>query len=186
MVDIFPIHLGQMSTMGIAPGKKGRGPKEDDITIQVDRSLKNKEPLTVVVYLILGGKLFLPKAPASSMEYVIASWKGIPKQSLLNLASILHIPMKDIATLLNVSYKTLGRKDKKDLLNPLESSLSIELANVAAKGVYVFEESEKFSRWLQKENRALSGKKPIQLLNTPTGIRLVSQTLERIEEGVYT
>jgi putative toxin-antitoxin system antitoxin component (TIGR02293 family) len=172
--------------MGIEANKKGKSIEANDITVMVDKSLKNKEPLIYVVYLILGGKLFLPKAPVSTIDYVLASWKGIPKQSLLNLSDILDIPMKDIAVMLNVSYKTLGRKSKKDLLNPLESSLSIELATVTAKGLFVFEDAEKFSRWLQKENRALSGKKPIQLLNTPTGIKLVSQILERIEQGVYT
>lgn len=166
--------------------KKARAGRTDDITVQVDKSLKNNEPLAFVVYQILGGKLFLPKVPVTAIDYVTASWKGIPKQSLINLSCIMNVPMKDIAVLLSVSYKTLGRKSKKDLLNPLESSLSIELATVTAKGLFVFEEAEKFSRWLQKENRALGGKKPIQLLNTPTGIKLVGQILGRIEEGVYT
>lgn len=172
--------------MGIGTNKKSKAGRTEEITVVVYRSLKNNEPITHVVYLILGGKQFLPKAPVSTIEYVTASLKGIPKQSLINLSELMHIPMKEIAVLLNVSYKTLGRKGKNDLLNPLESSLSIELANVTAKGMFVFEDAEKYSRWLQKENRALSGKKPIQLLNTPTGIRLVSQVLERIEEGVYT
>jgi putative toxin-antitoxin system antitoxin component (TIGR02293 family) len=94
--------------------------------------------------------------------------------------------MKDMAMLLNVSYKTLGRKKKTDILDSLSSSLSIELAGTVAKGLTVFEDMDKFSRWLQKENRALQGKKPFELLSTPTGIKMVNKLLGRIEEGVYT
>lgn len=156
------------------------------VSIAIHNSLRNKDSVSRLVWVILGGKEFLPNEPSSAMEYVHASSQGIPKQSVINLAEILNIPMKEIARLLNVSYKTLGRLQKKDLLDPLESSLSIELANLTAKGVSVFEDSARFNSWLKKENRALAGKKPFDLLNTPTGIKMVVQVLERIEEGVYT
>ena len=94
--------------------------------------------------------------------------------------------MKDMATLLNISYKTLGRKKGTDVLDSLASSLSIEIANTFTKGLSVFEDPDKFNHWLQKGNRALNGKKPFELLNTPTGIKLVNQVLGRIKEGVYT
>lgn len=156
------------------------------ISLALGNSLRNKDSVNRIVWLILGGKDFLPQEPASAMEYVRASAQGIPKQSVINLAEILNVPMKDIAHLLNISYKTLGRLQKKDRLDPLESSLSIELANLTAKGVSVFEDSGRFNTWLKKENRALGGKKPFELLNTPTGINMVAQVLDRIEEGVYT
>jgi putative toxin-antitoxin system antitoxin component (TIGR02293 family) len=172
--------------MNIGTGKKAKRPAESGIVLVLDKSVKRGDSINRMVYLILGGKDFLPMEPSSAMEYITASWKGIPKLSLENLSKILSIPMKDIAVLLNVSYKTIGRKGRKDLLDPLGSSLSIEMANIAAKGISVFEDSEKFKRWLQKENRALGSKRPIDLLNTPTGIKLVHQVLERLEEGVYT
>jgi putative toxin-antitoxin system antitoxin component (TIGR02293 family) len=156
------------------------------IAISVHSSMRNKDSINRIVWLILGGKEFLPNEPSSSIEYIYASSKGIPKLSVINLAEMLNIPMKDIASLLNISYKTLGRLQRKDLLDPLESSLSIELANLTARGISVFEDVDKFNQWLKKENRALSSKKPFDLLNTPTGIKMVGQLLERIEEGVYT
>jgi putative toxin-antitoxin system antitoxin component (TIGR02293 family) len=139
-----------------------------------------------MTWRILGGKEFMPKAPASSYDLVLASSKGISKQAVLNLADVMDIPMKDMAGLLNLSYKTLGRKRRTDLLDSLVSSLSIEIAGTIANGLSVFEDSNKLKRWLQKENRALSGRKPIELLNTPTGINMVNRVLGRIEEGVYT
>lgn len=136
-------------------------------------------------WVILGGKNFMVEEPASALDFLAASIKGIPKLAVENLANILKIPMKDMASLLNLSYKTLARKRKTDVLNTVVSSLSIEIANTVAKGLSVFEDEAKFNRWLRKENKALNGQKPFDVLNTPTGIKLVSQIIGRIEEGVY-
>jgi uncharacterized protein (DUF2384 family) len=38
---------------------------------------------------------------------------------------------------------------------------------------------------MNKENRALNNMKPVQLLETMTGINMVNDILGRIEEGVY-
>ncbi|MEO8853349.1 MAG: antitoxin Xre/MbcA/ParS toxin-binding domain-containing protein, partial [Ginsengibacter sp.] len=135
---------------------------------------------------ILGGKSFMPTVPKSAFEYVTIANKGIKKQSVTRLAELMNIPMKDMAALLNISYKTLGRKKETDTLDSISSSISIEIAESISKGLSVFEDSDKLSRWLQKENRALQGEKPIDLLNTPTGIKIVNKLLGRIEEGVYT
>jgi len=156
------------------------------IAITLKNYITKGASINALVWALLGGKQFWRLPPETVLDYVAATSKGIPKQAVHNLAEVIDVPMKDMATLLNVSYKTLGRKKKTDTLDSLSSSLSIELANTVAKGLAVFEERDKFSRWLQKENRALQGKKPFQLLNTPTGIKMVNKLLGRIEEGVYT
>jgi putative toxin-antitoxin system antitoxin component (TIGR02293 family) len=144
------------------------------------------EPVTLMTWVMLGGNYFMSALPVSTLDFLSAGSKGIPKSSIINLATVLNVPMKDMATMLNLSYKTLGRKKKTDLLDTITSSLSIEIANTIAKGLTVFEDADKLNRWLHKENRALQGQKPFDMLNTPTGIRLVNQILGRIEEGVYT
>ena len=147
--------------------------------------IKN-EPPDFITWFMLGGKNFMPLKPTSSIDFVIAGSKGIPKLSVHNLAVLLDVPMKDMASLLNISYKTLGRKKDTDILSSIASSLTIEIANTITKGLYIFEDAAKLNRWLHKENKALKGNKPFDLLNTPTGIKLVNQILGRIEEGVYT
>jgi putative toxin-antitoxin system antitoxin component (TIGR02293 family) len=134
---------------------------------------------------LLGGTLLSPHMPETALEYYDIVNSGIPKVSVDNLAGFMEIPMTKMATLLNLSYKTLTRKNKKDLLNPIVSSHTYEMINAITKGLEVFEDGDKLKRWLNKENRALKGKKPVDLLNTPTGIKLVTQTLGRIEEGIY-
>lgn len=147
--------------------------------------LNSQSKSVMTAWEILGGKEFIPSEPRSILDYAKAGNKGIRKLSVIRLAEIMEIPLNNMATLLNISYKTLSRKKDTDLLDSLYSSLVIEIAETISKGLSVFEESAKLNRWLQKENRALEGK-PIDYLNTPTGIKMVNRLLGRIEEGVYT
>lgn len=156
------------------------------VSVELQEQLEKGASINQIAWIILGGRQFIGAVPVSILDYVTAVNKGIPKLSVINLAEVMNVPMKDIAEILNVSYKTLGRKKQTDILDSLTSSLSIEIANTIAKGLSVFEDNNKLNRWLHKENRALQGKKPFDLLKTPTGIKMVNRLLSRIEEGVYT
>jgi putative toxin-antitoxin system antitoxin component (TIGR02293 family) len=134
---------------------------------------------------LLGGKLFSARMPLTAMEFYDAVSAGVPKLSVDILADVMDIPMTTMAHLLNLSYKTLTRKNKKDLLDPVVSSHTYEMSDIIAKGFEVFEDGAKLNKWLHKENRALKGKRPFDLLQTSTGIRIVGQVLGRLEEGVY-
>ena len=134
---------------------------------------------------LLGGKHFSSHMPATSMEFYEAMRGGVPKLSVDILAGVMAVSMTTMAVLLNLSYKTLTRKDKKELLDPVVSSHTYEMSDIIAKGLEVFEDRDKLNAWLHKENRALSGKRPFDLLDTPTGIKFVNQVLGRLEEGVY-
>ena len=155
----------------------------NDIVVTYVNSGTSQNKLT---WAILGGKTFLDKMPGSTLDFVSAGQQGIPKKSVIHLADFLNIPLKEVASLLNISYKTLGRKKPLERMDTLSSSLSIEIASTMARGYMVFENAEKFNRWLHKKNKALEGKTPYELLNTPTGINIVNKLLTRIEEGVYT
>jgi len=134
---------------------------------------------------LLGGALFSQNMPETTLEYYDAVKNGVPKLSIDILAGIMEVPMTTMANLLNLSYKTLTRKNKKDLLSSVVSFHTYEMSDIIAKGFEVFEDGDKLNKWLHKENRALKGKKPFDLLDSPTGIKLVSQVLGRLEEGVY-
>lgn len=135
---------------------------------------------------MLGGQAFLLKEPSSALEYVAAGREGIRKAAVEHLSRQMSIPMKDMAELLSISYKTLSRKRSDDRLDPLTSSMSIEIAGAVARGLMVFEDIDRLRRWLHKENRALGGSRPLDLLSTPTGIRMVCRLLHRIQEGILT
>lgn len=169
--------------MNTAPIKSNQKPAKSTGDIVV--GLRQKAPASQMTWMILGGKQFMDEQPSSALDFLAATGRGVPKSSIENLAEVMDVPMKDMATLLNLSYKTLSRKKKTDVFGDLVSSLSIEIAGTVAKGLAVFEDAEVLNRWLHKENKALKGQKPFDLLNTPTGIKLVNQVLGRIEDGVY-
>ncbi|MCF0056159.1 antitoxin Xre/MbcA/ParS toxin-binding domain-containing protein [Dyadobacter sp. CY356] len=163
--------------------------KNNLLTPQLDKDLisliEEKVSTNEITWFLLGGERFMVKKPVSGFDFLVASEKGIHKFAIENLANVMHVPMKDMASLLNISYKILVKKKDNYVFNNLISSLSVEIANTIAKGLSTFEDPEKLNRWLHKENKSLNLQKPFDLLNTPTGIKLVNQILGRIEDGVY-
>ncbi|HEX5155525.1 MAG TPA: antitoxin Xre/MbcA/ParS toxin-binding domain-containing protein [Parafilimonas sp.] len=159
--------------------------EKQELLQDVEQYILKNQSADLITWRLLGGRYFMQNKPVSTFDFVAAGTRGIRKRSVAALAHILDIPMRTMAHMLNLSEKTLGRKKPDDLLDKLPSSLSIEIAQTVARGIELFEDRDKFNRWLQKENRALRGQKPFDLLNTPTGIKLVNQVLGRIEEGVY-
>jgi putative toxin-antitoxin system antitoxin component (TIGR02293 family) len=87
--------------------------------------------------------------------------------------------------ILDVSVKTLERKGIEEKLDKRTSSHAVEIARLLQHAYEVFENEEKVKSWMNKENRALNNMKPVQLLETMTGINMVNDILGRIEEGVY-
>ena len=180
-MDNLFVYLGKMSIMNLSVSKTGKQKVVEDLKAVTKKRASTNE----LTWMILGGEQFMAHEPVSGLDFLTASAEGIPKLSIESLAGVMQIPMKDMAVLLNLSYKTLSRKKRTDVLSNLVSSLSIEIANTFAKGLAVFEDADRLNRWLHKENKALNGQKPFDLLNTPTGLKLVNQILGRIEEGVY-
>ncbi|MCF8361800.1 MAG: MbcA/ParS/Xre antitoxin family protein [Prolixibacteraceae bacterium] len=52
------------------------------------------------------------------------------------------------------------------------------------KGLELFGNEENFTNWLNTENTALGGVKPIELLNKSKGENLVENELIKIEHGI--
>jgi len=63
------------------------------------------------------------------------------------------------------------------------AELAIELSTLYELGNFVFGNSTVFNQWLEKENPFFNNTKPVQYLNTSTGIHLIYEELKRIEFG---
>jgi hypothetical protein len=57
--------------------------------------------------------------------------------------------------------------------------------NSTATGAVDFDAPEWFGRWIDEFQPSLGGRKPIELLDTPTGISLVARLLGSLESGAY-
>ncbi|MBA7544197.1 hypothetical protein ES705_36549 [subsurface metagenome] len=83
-----------------------------------------------------------------------------------------------------ISPKTLAsyRKSEKDLPTWLNEQI-LKLEELYNKGIELFENSERFNKWLKTESYGLGNEKPIKLINSMTGIDLIFEELVRIEFG---
>ena len=76
------------------------------------------------------------------------------------------------------------RKDRKQALKPEESDRFARLLRIHARAADALGDKERASRWLRHDNRALGGRRPIDLLSSDAGSRAVEKVLGRIEHGI--
>ena len=139
---------------------------------------------TELVYWLGGGSLVSPIS--SEFDLISAGQKGIAKASIDELANYLGISRKAMAEdIFDLSVKTMERKSPKDKMDRRTSAHAIEIAKVMQHAYEVFEDEQKLKHWVNKENKALNGAKPVLLFSTLTGLNMVNDVLGRIEEGIY-
>ena len=134
----------------------------------------------------LGGNALVGHPIDSDFDLLLAGSEGISKASVDELANYLGISRKSMAEdIFDLSVKTLERKAATDKMDRRTSAHAFEIARVMQHAFEVFEDEEKVKHWVNKENRALNGMKPVSLFSTLTGLNMVNDVLGRIEEGVY-
>ena len=134
---------------------------------------------------ILGGSNPLRVASLNDMDLILLSRSGVQKSSLKTLSHYLGITMDTMSGLLHTSHRNIQRKDDKDLLDVHKSERVIEIAEVVSRGLEVFGTTDNLQQWLHSSIIALGGKKPVELLDTSFGVRMILKLLGRIEHGVY-
>jgi len=119
------------------------------------------------------------------LELIELVRRGISKKTILKLADLLSISLKDFAKLLPVTERTIQRYSDNRRFKREVSEHVILIAEVLIKGLEVFENKEGMNKWMKTPNRGISDTRPIDLLDTSFGIQLVMDELGRLEHGVY-
>ena len=122
---------------------------------------------------ILGGSNPLRVASLNDMDLILLSRSGVQKSSLKTLSHYLGITMDTMSGLLHTSHRNIQRKDDKDLLDVHKSERVIEIAEVVSRGLEVFGTTDNLQQWLHSSIIALGGKKPVELLDTSFGVRMI-------------
>jgi putative toxin-antitoxin system antitoxin component (TIGR02293 family) len=76
------------------------------------------------------------------------------------------------------------RRARREALSRDESDRAVRIVRIAALGERVFDDRERFWRWLRIAKRQFGGRSPLQLVATEAGARLVEELLYRIDEGM--
>jgi len=109
---------------------------------------------------------------------------GLSTQVLHTIQHRLGLSNLELSDLLMVSPRTLDRRKKEDILPTDESERSYRIARLTDMAADVTGSMEKASLWFKRPNYALGNKKPIDLMKTEPGARLVERTLNQIRHGI--
>lgn len=95
------------------------------------------------------------------------------------------IPNKFLAEkVLEISPKTLYSYRHSNKTLPIRINEQIlKLEELYKKGIELFENSDRFNQWMKSESYGLGNVKPIDMINSITGIDLIYEELIRIEFG---
>jgi putative toxin-antitoxin system antitoxin component (TIGR02293 family) len=133
----------------------------------------------------LGGERVLEREIRSEIELAEAIRDGLSYESLDHVLRSEDLGASEAYELVG-SRRTLMRKKKEGTpLSPSESDRLARVVRVIARAEEALGDHRSAHRWLRTPNRALVGKRPLDLLSSDAGARVVERVLGRIEHGVY-
>lgn len=129
------------------------------------------------------------------LQLIDRSRLGVAGAEADQVARLLGVSDKEMASLLNQSVATFHRQAKAERLDAATSERLLLLGRLAQYGATVFQDQGgpshggpshgKFTRWLRRPLRLLGDRSPLSLMDSPTGVQLVEDILGRIEYGVF-
>lgn len=133
----------------------------------------------------LGGRKAFKRPVRSELDLAEAVGEGLDHSSLEFVLEAEDLAPQEAFGLIG-SRRTLMRKmSEGKALSPSESDRLARAVRVIARAEEAIGDRDKARRWLRKPNRALNGERPLALLSSDAGARLVENVLGRIEHGVY-
>lgn len=127
----------------------------------------------------------LPPAPAvADLQRVMRVQGGLATRALERLEGSTALADDDMARVLGISLRTLQRKRAQPRLDPQLSDRVLQLDDLYAYGAEVFGSLERFRLWVGEPTAALGHRRPLDVIDTHSGVELVEALLGRIEHGV--
>lgn len=110
---------------------------------------------------------------------------GFPKKQLLELKERYGISLETMAKILDIAGRSIQNKPIGFKFTGNVAEKILALSDIYSYGTEVFEERDKFIKWLDTPNPVLNNKSPVELLLTQLGMQQVKQELARIDYGIY-
>jgi putative toxin-antitoxin system antitoxin component (TIGR02293 family) len=154
-----------------------------------ERNLQEGEGSLQTISDLLGGSQILGTEIKSDLDAHELLHQGLPRAALRSLVDKIHLITTDEAfEALGVSLRTLQRhKSEPDaLLDVQQSGRAWKFAEILAKATRVLGSQNEAEQWLRRPAIGLDQRRPVDLLTTPAGVKLVEDYLGRLEYDVYT
>lgn len=134
---------------------------------------------------------------ASPMEIVEIERTGVSGVFIKDLSSRMNIPFSRIFSILGIPKATAEKKAASGemlagrggcavigMIKLLGIAQEI-VSNSTAEEAKDFDAAKWLGQWIERQQPSLGGRKPADLLDTPTGVEVVSRLLGSIESGSY-
>jgi putative toxin-antitoxin system antitoxin component (TIGR02293 family) len=122
---------------------------------------------------------------SDSFQLIETSRAGIDYADFENIVQDFPFELTEWSKILHISERTIQRyKRDKKRFDSIHSDRFLQIVMLLRKGIDVFGDSDNFFIWLNAKSIALGGVKPIELLDSFFGIKMVTDELIRIEHGV--
>lgn len=128
------------------------------------------------------------KRPAllSDAELMEAATKPMPKQRVRAFISAGVFDEALLGKVLGIGKaQVAGRLTGAGSLIPAEGERVLLTERLLARGIEIFGDEAKFDRWMRSPIKALGDQRPLDLMASSTGMRLVADELETIAHGVF-
>lgn len=134
---------------------------------------------------LLGGARAVRSDVRSPLDLARAVENGLPVEAADALVARGAVDADELHRLV-VPRRTLShRRARGGRLTPAESGRLTRLARSVAMAEDTFGSPAKAQAWLRRPNRELGGARPLDLLTTDEGARVVETVLDRLAHGVY-
>ena len=138
----------------------------------------------------MGGKKVFAGGVASASDIHDQIIRGIPAAALIHMVASVHrLRPEQVGSAVGVSVRTLQRRRRDATERPLsveQGDRAWQFAELLVKASRVLGSQEEAERWFDTPAMALDQKRPLELLTSSVGARMVDQLLTRIDHGVYT
>src|SRR5438093_8600220 len=131
----------------------------------------------------LGGERKLGRSLSGDRDLRDAIREGFPAAVVEELMRASGLTVKELATALDLSTRSLQRRRRSGRLARYESDRLYRLARIVALADEFLGDHERAIRWLKRPNGALGGIAPVAALDTELGARQVENILGRIAYG---
>jgi putative toxin-antitoxin system antitoxin component (TIGR02293 family) len=160
------------------------------MTRRNERRAQTNETVAIerVTDLMGGAKVFRSRVRRSLEVHEVLS-DGLPAMALRNLLHNVRLLYKSefLEPGIGMSLRTVQRfrVAPAKLLSTEQSGRVWKFAEILTKATAVFGSQAAAEKWLGQPATGLDQRRPIDLLATPAGVKLVEEFLERLEYGVY-
>src|SRR5215475_7207004 len=131
----------------------------------------------------LGGEQVLGRRLSNDHDLREAIREGFRPAVVEQLMRASGLTLKELATALDLSPRSLQRRRRSGRLARYESDRLYRLARIVALADQFLGDHEKAIRWLKRPNHTLGGISPLGALDTELGARQVENILGRIAYG---